>query len=577
MIAQISVWFLAAMLGQGPAEAAPAWLKAVPGDVDVVLRCRGIEATSTDLADMLRAMSPRAAGAAAPALAQMLDGLRGQLGEEAARVPWAALVRAVPPGPDGVVPFAVLVMKDDYPAVLRALASGRDVAPRPQDGGYDEIDGPHGPGSWYAFKGDGFAAVGPDRTLVASVARPEGGRFDATLAGGLAGPFLSGDLGLYVDVDGLAARYADQVAQFRQGVMVGVDQAAEKSPNPKAIAFIKDLYGSFFDSLDDADALTLGLDFGAEGLRVAGRVERKRGEVGATGPADLGKLPSGAGFYVAMNMDAASIQKFQTMSLSMVDPTGGGDAEMKRAMDAFRGLGRLETIGTATFGGGLRGLNVIATPDPKAYLAATEAMLTHMAASKSPVNVYKELKFERDAQEHRGVSYTHVVGTFDEAKVAGLGAGGAPEAAENLKSMMGGGLSYWVGVDGGRVIQATSPTWDQARTQIDQFLDGQGTVADEPGFRAVRSALADRASFMMILNSQDLVRMVSAQLAAAAKKPELKDLAQLPEEPAYFGVSLTPEAPRGYEFRLSLPSAVVPVFEKGMAPILQNLQAQPAR
>ncbi|WP_165250564.1 hypothetical protein [Paludisphaera soli] len=584
MIAQLSAWLLTVTLAQAPTEPAPAWLKVVPGDIDVVVRSRGIESTSRDLTDMLRAMSPRAAETAVPALTQLLDQFRGQLGEDAAKTPWAALIRAVPPGPDGVLPFAVLVMEDDSKAVLKALGSGKEPALRPQDGGVDEFDDPHGEGSWYAFDGAGFTAVGPDRSLVAAVASPAEKAFDATLTPGLAGPFLSGDVGLYVNVARLATRYADQIAQGRQTFMAALDQAAQASPNPGSMDFVKNLYGGLFDSLGDAEALTLGLDFAAEGLRLAGRLDLKAAadsaqpadDDGAT-LADLGRLPADAGFYVFMNMQASTIQKWQAMSLSMMNPGGKLDPATARALEGFEKLGRLETLGTMTFDGGLRGFNVIKTSDPKAYIAATEAMLTGMKGSDGPLNVYKDVKIERDVQEHRGIRFTHIVATFDEEKLAKLAAGN-PQGSASLKAMMGGdALGYWIGTDDRRVIQATTPDWDRARAQIDQFLDGGKSVGDQPAFQAVRSALADRASFLMILSAQGLVRMMATQLAATANKPELKDLADLPSEPAYFGLSLTPAAPNGYEFRLSVPSPVVPVFEKGMLPVLQNLQGQAPR
>ena len=58
MLAQLSLLILAGTLGQAPPETA--WLNAVPGDVDVVIRCRGLDATRDDLENMLKAMSPEA-------------------------------------------------------------------------------------------------------------------------------------------------------------------------------------------------------------------------------------------------------------------------------------------------------------------------------------------------------------------------------------------------------------------------------------------------------------------------------------------------------------------------------------
>jgi hypothetical protein len=585
MLAQFSVWILAATLGQAPAETTAAWLKAVPGDVDVVVRGRGLDSTAHDLIDMIKAMSPRAAGAAVPALSQMLDHIRNMHGEDAVKTPWVGLVRAVPPGPDGVVPFAILVMKDDYQAVLKALTGGKEVALKSQDGGFDEFEAPQGHGPWYAVKGAGFVALGPDKETIAAIAKPGEKTFGATLTPALAKPFFAGDVGLFINASRLSARYADQIAQGRQAFMATLDLAGQKSPNGATMDAAKDLYGSLFDAIKDAGALTLGVDFAAEGLRLAGQLDMKPGvdstkavAADQTGPAELGKLARGSAFYMYMNMQASTFEKWQNMSLRMLNPGGKPDPEMARAMERFHALGRIETLGAVSFETGMRGFNVVEASDPKAYVAATEAMLMAMKGADSPLNLYKEVKVERDVQKHQGMSFTHVVAVFDEEKLAKLQTAGPGGGSASLKAIFGGdSLSYWIGVDGKRVIQVTTPSWDEAKARIDEFLKADSPVAAVPAFQAVRSALADRASLMVILSAQGFVRMIAAQLAASLNKPELKDLAGLPKEPAFLGLSVTPTGPSGYEFHFSLPSPVAAVFENGLIPVVQGLQGNVVR
>jgi len=583
MFAQLSMWVLVATLGQTPAEttAAAVWLKAVPGDVDVVVRSRGLESTSGDLTEMIKAMSPRAAEAAAPALSGLLGQFRSQYGEDAVKTPWVGLARAVRPGPDGVLPFAVLVMKDDYQDVLKKVAAGKEVALKPQDGGFDAFDGPQGAGSWFAFKGAGFVAFGPDRELIAAVAKPGGKTLDTVLTPALAKSLLAGDLGLYVNVSRLATRYADQIAQARQTFMATLDQAAQKTPNGASMESIKQMYGSLFDAIQEADTLTLGLDFAASGLQIAGQLDLKPGPEPAKetpanqeGLADLNRLAPDAAFYMYMNMPASTVGKFQNMSLRMLSPGGKLGPELTRVMERFNALGRIETLGAASFENGMRMFNVVNTTDPKAYMAATEAMLTAMKDADSPLNFYKEIKVERDVQNYQGMSFTHIVAVLDDEKLAKLSAPGSDPAA--FKTIFGGdSLSYWLGVDGKRVINVTTPTWDEAKAQLDKYMKEDSHVGALPAFQAVRSALADRASFIMILNAQGFVRMIAAQLAASLKKPELKDLAGLPKEPAFFGASVTPTAPNGYEFHFTLPSPVASVFENGLIPVFQKM-ASPA-
>ena len=47
----------------------------------------------------------------------------------------------------------------------------------------------------------------------------------------------------------------------------------------------------------------------------------------------------------------------------------------------------------------------------------------------------------------------------------------------------------------------------------------------------------------------------------------------MPKEPAFLGVSLTPQPSEGYEFHLVIPSPVGTVIAKGVVPIFQGLAA----
>src|SRR4051794_15136055 len=152
MIVQLSTWILAAALAQGGPEAG--WLKAVPGDIDVVIRTRGLEATRDDVAAMLKAMSPSLADAARPALEDGLGHVREMFGAALVQAPCVVLARVVPPGAGGGMPVAVVVLKDDYPGLRKSLAGENPAKSR--DGGYDEFTSAKVPGTWYGAKGAGF-------------------------------------------------------------------------------------------------------------------------------------------------------------------------------------------------------------------------------------------------------------------------------------------------------------------------------------------------------------------------------------------------------------------------------------
>jgi len=103
MLVSLSMWVLAVALGQSPAPVAAdaGWLKAVPADVDVAVRTRGVDATHADLMAMLRIMSPTLAERAEQGLTGDLAQFRQKFGEAAARTPWVGLIRTVAPGGEG--------------------------------------------------------------------------------------------------------------------------------------------------------------------------------------------------------------------------------------------------------------------------------------------------------------------------------------------------------------------------------------------------------------------------------------------------------------------------------------------
>ena len=467
--------------------------------------------------------------------------------------------------------------------MLKAVSGGKEVPPlKPQDGGYDAFDSPQGDGTWYAAKGPGFVAFGPDETLVAAVARPGEESLEKALTPALARPFLAGDVGLYVNAAALSTRFADQIDKARQGLMAALDQAGQQMGNAASMDAAKMIYGGLFDRLKEADALTLDVDFAAEGLHLAGALAVKADSDAAkaisasrTGTAaDLGKFPADSAFYIYMNMDARSFDRLQGMGMRMLNPGGKATPAIDRAMARFREVGQVESIGASTIAKGMRAVNVMNVADPKEFISAVQDMLLAMKGDEGSPGIYKDVKIDADVETHRGFTFNHAVARVDLDKMAKLG-GNTPAGAMTMKSMLDGdSLSYWLGTDGKRVIQVMTPTWEDAEARIDAFLDGDAGIGTTPGYQAVRSLLPEQASLLMLVNAQGMVRMLASQFAAALNKPDLKPPGDLPEEPALLGFSLTPRRPTGYEFHFVLPSRVGPVFETGLVPLFEGMRGQ---
>ncbi len=84
-------------------------------------------------------------------------------------------------------------------------------------------------------------------------------------------------------------------------------------------------------------------------------------------------------------------------------------------------------------------------------------------------------------------------------------------------------------------------------------------------------AVAQPAAHLTLVPAAGVVRIFAAQFAATLNKPDLKAPGDLPKEPVFFGVSLTPRPPCGYEFHLFVPSQIGPIFEKGLVPLFQSI------
>ena len=579
MLVPLSMWVLAASLGQSPAATEAGWLKAVPADIDVAIRCRGVDATRADLIAMLKIMSPALAERAEQGLTGPLAQFRKKFGEPAGRTPWVALIRLPAADGEGKTTFAILVQGVDYPGVLKAMEGGKDVELKHQEGGYDAFKAPSGEPA-YAVKGPGFVAFGPDPALIGAIARPGGKTLAKTLTPDLTRQFLAGDVGVYVRAGALVARYAEPIDQARQAFMGLLDQAGQQAGNAGAMNTAKEIYGALFDSLKDAEALTISVDVAAEGLSLASVLTVKpdstlakaaAGAATGTG-ADLSALPPDSSFYMYMNMDATTVDWLQGMSIRMMNPGGKPTPEQAKAQALLGELGRVETIGGLTFSGGMRGINVMHVSDPKKYIAAGLANLQSLKGGDGLSGVYKDLKIESDIETYRGFTFSHIAATIDFEKLMQFSPNN-PAAATAMKSMFGGEtLNSWLGTDGKQVVQVTAPSWADVKAQVDTYLKGTAGIGTAPGFKYVRSHLPEQASLLALISGQGLVRMFASQLAATLNNPDLKAPTDLPREPVFLGVSLTPSRPSGYEFHLVVPSQLGPIFEKGLVPIFQSIK-----
>src|SRR5262249_49601223 len=155
---------------------------------------------------------------------------------------------------------------------------------------------------------------------------------------------------------------------------------------------------------------------------------------------------------------------------SMINPERKSTPQFEKAMAELDSLGRVESLGAVTMLGGMRGMNDIVVSDPKTYIEANLALLQSLKGGEGKLDFFKDVKIERDAKTHEGMNFTHVLVNLDMEKLAELG-GNNPAQRENLKAMFGNEkMEYWFGTDGKRLLQLMTPKWEDARSQVDNYL-----------------------------------------------------------------------------------------------------------
>lgn len=575
MIAQVATLLLAAALGQAAPDAG--WLKSVPAEADVAVHVRGIDAARDDLAAMLRALSPALARQAVPAIEQAVEQFTARFSKDAAECEMIAFARVVAPEQPGQFPFAIVVREGDHNAVLKAVVGEGGFRKDEGDGlvSFPGIDG----GTWYGAPGDGVTVFGPHRGLVTAAAKPG----EKTLAGTLdrnASKLLGGDLGIYVNVAALTSRYEAQIDAAREQFMALLDAAGQQAGNARTMGMAKKMYGKLFDGVKIGESLVFNLDFDAKGLEVDGiatvKPDTKAAQHLASGPAPggyeaLAKLPADSAYFLHLDMNGEALTRMQNLGMTMMFPDGKPTPEMEQALKAFKDLGRLQTDSAAGFGGGFESFNITHAENPEGLIAATLANSRAMKGNQpESLNFIKSVDIVEKAETHRDVTFSRSTVTFDLEKLAAMSGPSGNKAM--LEAMFGGNeIRTWSGAHDKTVLTVVAKDWDTAKTRLDAYLDGKGTLGETESYKAVTARLPKTATFVGLLSAQGLVKQLATQFSAMLQNPNLKPPGDLPSEPVLMGGALLPSG-SGIQFKAVIPSAIGPVLEKGMAPIIQGLQ-----
>lgn len=560
----VGLW-AAATAGQAAPEAA--WLRSVPADVPVVARVRALHDVRGDLLAMLKAMSPSAEEAVRGGIEQNMQAFGASFGEPAARHPFLVMMRLPDPARPTSPAWGVIVQADDYAAVLKSLGQDGAEAPRPTDG-VDSFPGKFGL-ALYATKGAGWVAFGPDEALIRAVRKPQAS-LDERLSAEIKARLLAGDLGLYLDIAAVQTQYGEAFEQFKPMILAQIEQA-QAPDDPQAARSLegaKAMIEGLTRLLKVGEGLALSVELDASALALSSLATVRPDSSAAEG---LAKARTGTGALMARLPGDLMIYLFADT------PPGSGPnlprapapgLEPKTSPEVDRAVAkRMQALdGRLVMGMSFAPMRVVGLADPKDPEAAVRASREASQARQALNDKADASKVEPDALNHGGFRLDRVTTKID-PKVVAAARPDVPNFAQIFGKMLpGDALSEYTGTDGQLFLTAVAPSDDQVKAQIEAIQDASRSLGGVAAWPALRAKLPRRATVLVAMNAQEVVKMLLSVMAAASGKAGLKPPADLPEAPALMGFALVASR-RGYDVRLIIPSDVGPVFEKGLAPL----------
>lgn len=582
----LTLW-MAAVLGQGgaltPADAA--WLKAVPAEAEVVVRGRAPGSIHGDLDQMLKAMSPNLAEMAKPVVDAGVDQLANQFGQDALKTPFLFLMRlpkaedvqAAEPGT--LPPFAGLVRSADHAGVQKTLAGG-DPEAKAQPGGYDRFTNVDGKTLYSAKLNGGFVVFGSDKDLVAATVKPTA-TLDARLNDDLRKALFGGDLGFYVNLKAVQARYGDQLDQARAEAIDGIERGAAAQGNAGSTESAKAAVSRLFDTLKKGEALAFHLDFAAEGLSVAGQTLGSAAKDQPPAPAGtaalMTRLPADAAIFSYMKLNPEAMQRFQRLGMSMLGGQPGKTSPaLEKALAMQRQTGPQEIATAVEMSQGIRSFSLIVPKDPKAYVDSMAATLTALKSNDDTKEVIKDVKVQNGAEAYKEFQFNKATMTFDLDAIAKQQPNN-PGGADAVKQVLGSNdLTTWFGTDGKQVLSVSAKDWNAAKAQIDAALSGAGNLGATPGYKVIRAKLPEKVNALVLVSMQGAVRQLAAQASARTPDGTVRVPADMPKDPALLGGAIT-RTQTGSQFQFIVPSAVGSVVERGLMPVISSMAAQVAK
>jgi hypothetical protein len=553
-------------------------LKQLPQGAVLALQIRGLDRTQSRIIALADQIQP---GLGAT-VREQTDQLRKQLfeGRELkGTVPDARMVMVAfefPTSQEALSSAVLLIETENYKELRDALGGRPDepgVKITHDDAGFDVVQ--RDDRTLYFQERGRFTAVVTERAAALALARKkeaDGVRLPARLARA----FDESDAGLYVNMRAVNQEFGEAIQNFSEqlrgllefaaAAQAGGDAEAAKAQAETSQRMIRGV----FTFIGDLDVVAGGIQLEPSGVALAliGDVKsdsasgRFLAELSAGAHDYVNRLPRGSQMYVEMN---SSPELFRALGgTGMLQQFGPSGAALEKQMKELMEAGPRNTVGAMRFGKGLAGINVSMYEKPQkaleASIQASEAMTQN--ASTGPVRI-KDVKVERNAGKHRGITLTRVEMKFDFDAMAGQP--GGELAVAQMRALMGDHLIQWMGTDQDKLYQIMEPDLDAAKAQLDQLLDNKESIAAEPSFAEALEHLPRETSLVALVDMPAMMGTVLRQMVPAGVP-----LAGPAGKPTFLGLAL---AARPAELELGLWVSTATVQQ--MMQMFQNFGGNP--
>jgi hypothetical protein len=429
-----------------------------------------------------------------------------------------------------------------------------------------------------------YVAVTSDKATATQYAKGEIGGVAKQLSADSARTFLDADVGLFLNVREVNARYGDQLKRFKSVADLFLKGDTVQGVSKTQLEQLKGVIEAAFQVVEHGTAAVLAAEFRPEGLALRGLAQFADSTATADALktykpvplAEFGTLPAGQMAYSASVLHGGDPRASALMDAFAVDDIDPAASETIAGLQKeLAGYDRGLTLATGKLAGAT--LETIASKDAAKIVAARLGMIKALTKEGSFAGVPLKAKpgIAENAETVGGFTLHRAQFSFDfEKAVAELPEEQREAAKASARRTMGGDEStVWIGTDGKTVLQLAARTWAEAKPLADAYLSGTTRLGQDDAFVATRKQLPAEATMLVFLDTAQTVNSLHGIFQGAVVVPGLPKA--LPDaktpggKPAYIGIALVLKPGHG-GFDVFVPASAADPIRKVVEPLLDE-------